>query len=242
MGHYAETRAWLCRRAIGLEGPSDPREVWRLLEWYGDCIALRQAPGALAQYYPRADGGADIQAPLLADERREAMLLLHEIGHWVNEGAFPRAPITLRLKNWVPPLEVATQRFVESFLLPKEAIETLAVAGDEWLQNDILALTGLEFEALQRRAEQCRKWHPPTLPEPWSSWGRFQIERRRAPLVDYVRIKERSSNWTAQVPADADLFWDLSALRPEELKLKYGRHQPKVEPFVRHWSEVFTAA
>lgn len=233
---YPETRAWLARKALGLRGPADAGEAWRLLDWLGGCVELRQLPGVVPQCYRRRNGGASIQLPILADERAESVLLLHELSHFLCQGGPGFAPCGLVPRHWVSKEEAEAVRFVEAFLLPAQAVRRLDCDEDA---REVLEIAGLDQAALRRRLEAVENWVAPTGPLAWSSWGHFRVERLTSALTDITEISDRNSAWEAHLPGETDpggLLFDLLALRPEELRLKYDRHAPRREKLTDHWA------
>lgn len=236
---YPETRAWLARKALGLRGPADAGEAWRLLEWLGGCVELRQLPGAIPQCYRRRNGGASILLPILADERAESLLLIHEIAHFLCQGGPGFAPCGMVPKHWASKEETEAHRFAEAFLLPPRVVTALDTDEEA---AEVLMVAGLDRAALHRRLEAVENWVAPTGPLAWSSWGHFRVERNTTNLTDVVEISDRNSAWEAHLPGETDpsgLLFDLLALRPEELRLKYDQHAPRREKLTDHWAHYF---
>lgn len=230
---YAENRAWLVRRALGLKGPSDPRAVWHLVDWLGDAVEVRQLLGVRPTCLWSDHGKAKIRVPLrLGDERREALELLHEIGHLMAWSGYAGAR-GRKLRTWAASAEAEAEHFAEAFLLPPAALASLRSQEDVQTSCEI---TTLGPEAVARRLAEVQGWEPPRQPPVWSAWSWIRVERMQSPVFSYLELSDRHSSWRAQVPGDCrGLERDLVALKPGEFKAKYGRHQLARRPVSDSW-------
>lgn len=234
MSEYAENRAWLVRRAMGLRGPCDPRAAWKLAEWLGEAVVVRHYPGAEARCTCLEGGRVKIRVPVLPDERMDAMVLGHELGHWLAyEGWFPDAG--RRLSRATARAERESDRFWRAFLLPAP------VAGQVRCEDDLQTLcevTGLSPDDVIRRTEETQTWRQPCEPSAWAAWHVHTVRRAGTDALWGYLVQDRHSSWQAWVPNDArTLARDLVALRPREFQAKYAPHRPRVSGEALVWRE-----
>lgn len=257
MSEFTELRARLLRQAAGLDSYHDAQTCARAVrECLGAALAVEYELDGPARCFPRPDGGSRIVLPLLRDEQVEGLVELHEQAHAVCQMPFPRPPHihTLRASIrelsfrdlWKQMRETEAGQFVLATLLPAHLVRELRSDSD---CQDVLEVTGLDRDTLQRRLGQVRGWDPelPGDPPPWSAWRHYRLEwvaspvcpricavphHRLSPILEFPTPPEA---WPAVLRR---LAAELAALTETEFRLKYaGLATPPAEDVDLHWWE-----